>query len=82
MSGAGLSPDSFRANPAAPDGSEPVQDCPQEDLWRTKVLDLLTRLVKVQEEVAKHQVQVVQQLGLLGAQVSPTGTSVSGLEFQ
>lgn len=81
MSRTGQSPDTFRANTAAPDRPEPVQDSPQEDLWRIKVLDLLTRLVQVQEEVAKHQVQVVQQLVLLGTQVSQTCSSASGPEF-
>lgn len=47
--------------------SELVQD--QEALWRKEVLDLLTQLVLVQKEIAKGQVQVVQQLGMLGTQV-------------
>lgn len=48
--------------------SELVQSEP-EDIWRTKVLDLLTQLVLIQKDMVGHQVQMVQQLGILGTQV-------------
>lgn len=79
MMGAAQSPDQYRLNPAgpsstapnsAPDQSERIYSAPPEDVWRMKVLNMLTRLVQIQEEAATHQVQVVQQLGLLGSQVS------------
>ena len=44
----------------------------QEEVWRSKVLNLLTQLVQIQEELANHQAQVVKQLGILGTQVGPT----------
>lgn len=51
--------------------SEMVLNQQQEDVWRTKVLNLLTELVLYQKEVAKHQEQGLQQLGILSAQVGP-----------
>ncbi|MED6246879.1 hypothetical protein ATANTOWER_025431 [Ataeniobius toweri] len=72
--GAAQSPDQPGLDPAAPSSipkiSELVKKQEQGDMWRTKVLNLLTRMVQVQEEVANHQTQVVQQLSLLVTQVS------------
>ncbi|MEQ2216018.1 hypothetical protein XENOCAPTIV_009518 [Xenoophorus captivus] len=70
--GAAQSPDQPGLDPAAPSSipkiSELVKKQEQGDMWRTKVLNLLTRMVQVQEEVANHQTQVVQQLSLLVTQ--------------
>ncbi|MEQ2266589.1 hypothetical protein XENORESO_011571 [Xenotaenia resolanae] len=72
--GAAQSPDQPGLDPAAPSSipkiSELVKKQEQGDMWRTKVLNLLTRMVQVQEEVANHQTQVVQQLSLLVTQGS------------
>ncbi|MEQ2253575.1 hypothetical protein ILYODFUR_033577 [Ilyodon furcidens] len=72
--GAAQSPDQPGLDPAAPSSipkiSELVKNQEQGDMWRTKVLNLLTRMVQVQEEVANHQTQVVQQLSLLVTQGS------------
>lgn len=79
MTGAAQSPDHVRVNPPGPSSSAPrsdpdqselIHNSPQEDVWRMNVLNMLTRLVQIQEEVAKHQVQVVEKLDLLGNQVS------------
>lgn len=72
--GAAQAPDQLGLDPAAP-GSIPrmsdlVQNQEQGDTWKAKVLELLTRLVQIQEERAKHQAQVEQQLSLLVNQVS------------
>lgn len=77
--GAAQSPDQPGLDPAAPGStpsiSELVVNQEQDDVWRTKVVNLLTRLVEVEEEVAKHQAQTVQQLHVLETQVSPVQSS-------
>lgn len=41
-----------------------------ETLWKKEVLELLRELILVQREIAKGQVQMVQQLAVLETQVS------------
>lgn len=54
-------------------GSQPSQQ--QEALWRLDVLDLLKQLVQAQRTIADDQAKIIQLLGVLGTQVSPTDFS-------
>uniref|UniRef100_A0A1A8K9A6 receptor protein-tyrosine kinase n=1 Tax=Nothobranchius kuhntae TaxID=321403 RepID=A0A1A8K9A6_NOTKU len=72
--GAPQSPDQIGVSPAAPNSApqqaQLLHDMKEEVEWRATILNLLTQLVRIQEESAKHQVQVVQQLRLLETQGS------------
>ncbi|CAB1421740.1 unnamed protein product [Pleuronectes platessa] len=70
MMGAAQSPDQSHDNPTAPSSASRQEDPQADAMWRSKVLDLLTELVLVQREAAKHQGEVVQLLGMLGTQGS------------
>lgn len=54
-------------------GSQSSQE--QEALWRQDVLVLLRQLVQAQRTLAEDQVKIIQLLGVLGTQVSPTDFS-------
>lgn len=84
--GAAQSPDQPGPDSAAP-GSSPrmselVLNQEQDDVWRIKVVNLLTRLVEVEEEVAKHQAQTVQQLDVLVTQGSQQIQNLQNLARQ
>lgn len=74
MMGAAQTPGRSEDDPSSPNStprlSELVLDQQQEELWKKKVLDLLTQLVLVQKEVAGNQAQVVQLLSTLRTQGS------------
>lgn len=54
-------------------GSQPSQQ--QEALWQQEVLGLLKQLVQAHRTIADDQAKIIQLLGVLGTQVSPTDFS-------
>lgn len=54
-------------------GSQSSQQ--QEAVWRQDVLVLLRQLVQAQRTLAEDQAKIIQLLGVLGTQVSPTDFS-------
>lgn len=53
---------------SAPPLSDLVLNQQPEDAWRMAVQQLLTQLIGIQADILKHQMQMVQQLGMLGTQ--------------
>lgn len=57
--------------------SQPSQQ--QEAVWRQEVLVLLKQLVQTQRALAEEQGKIIQLLGVLGTQVSPTDSTFASV---